>query len=242
MTNQAFVDFLNDLLDQGREVEALALVPKHRGSTLREDGPLVYKRGADGRFHLPSAEEEILPEWPALMISYRGARAYARWAAQRSGLPWRLPWEVEWEKAARGADGRAYPWGNECEGTYCCCAVSQVGVPSPAAVTDFPCDESPFGVRGMAGNMRDWCLDRFSPALDDKSLGSGVYGPGKPPEIEDDGLYVMRGGDWYAKESFVTVVGRSPNFGNFRDTVTGLRLARSVSPPKKALSPVGSGA
>jgi formylglycine-generating enzyme required for sulfatase activity len=96
------------------------------------------------------------------MVTWTQARRYAAWRAQREALPWRLPAELEWEKAARGVDGRFFPWGDHLDPSFCCMLRSHLGRPLPALVSDFPFDESPYGVRGLAGNMRDWCLDLVS--------------------------------------------------------------------------------
>lgn len=53
------------------------------------------------------------PEHPVVQISWKGAVAYCTWLADVTGEPWRVPTEEEWEKAARGTDGRIYPWGDQ---------------------------------------------------------------------------------------------------------------------------------
>ncbi|MBX7191105.1 MAG: SUMF1/EgtB/PvdO family nonheme iron enzyme [Sandaracinaceae bacterium] len=98
-------------------------------------------------------------DWPAVGLSWEGAQAYARWLSDRTGKPWRLPYEVEWERAARGADGRAFPWGDEPEATFAHLRADGRTPARPAASRSHPYDISPFGVRGMGGNVRDWCAD-----------------------------------------------------------------------------------
>ena len=63
------------------------------------------------------AEERLL--LPALGVTYPAALAYADWLSRETGLRFRLPTNLEWEKAARGADARSYPWGNDWEPSYC---------------------------------------------------------------------------------------------------------------------------
>ena len=68
-----------------------------------------YHRDERGQF-------EPVPSWrpdlPVLNVDWHCATAYAAWKAEREGTPWRLPWDLEWEKAARGVDGRIFPWGD----------------------------------------------------------------------------------------------------------------------------------
>jgi len=98
------------------------------------------------------------PRWPAVGLSWEGAMAYATWFAEESGLPWRLPSEDEWEKVARGVDRRIFPWGFEPDVGFA--HVRRSNTNAPVAVDRFPYDVSPYGVRGMGGNVRDWCVGK----------------------------------------------------------------------------------
>ena len=114
VTHREYIEFLNDLVATDQEDAALQNVPREQSSSDEELGAMAYKRNSDGQFVLPDDTERQLcwPDQPVTMIQWRSARAYAAWMAERSGKPWRLPMEFEWEKAARGVDGRAYPWGD----------------------------------------------------------------------------------------------------------------------------------
>ena len=93
---------------------------------------------------------------PALGVSRLGAEAYAAWLTQREGRRFRLPTGAEWEKAARGVDGRAYPWGSTWEPTFCNGPDAVPGQPSPLPIGSFPEDASVYGVRDLAGGVCEW--------------------------------------------------------------------------------------
>ena len=175
---------------------------------------MIYGRTAAGRFELcPDADGDTWDlEWPVFMVDWWGAAAYARWAAARSGRQWRLPAEPEWEKAARGVDGRLYPWGDALDHSRCNMRGSRPGRPLPAVVDSFPVDESPYGVRGMGGNARVWCADLY-----DASAGRG-----------EDAPRVLRGGAWSASPRYTRVANRARNAPSARYHFLSVRLFRSL--------------
>ncbi len=106
-------------------------------------------------------------ERPILDITCEDMDAYCRWRtaqAKARGSEWliRLPTNDEWEKAARGVDGRIYPWGPTVDARYFRCAESRGdAIPYdclPEPVARFPVDESPFGVHDCAGGAIEYCL------------------------------------------------------------------------------------
>ncbi|MCC6741486.1 MAG: SUMF1/EgtB/PvdO family nonheme iron enzyme [Planctomycetia bacterium] len=108
---------------------------------------------------VPNTDAAWEPEWPVVGVSWEDAMAYAAWKRSQDGRLVTLPTSVQWEKAARGPDRRIYPWGAHLDPRWANGERSHDGPPRPAEVGAFPADESPYGVRGLAGNTRDACLD-----------------------------------------------------------------------------------
>jgi formylglycine-generating enzyme required for sulfatase activity len=91
---------------------------------------------------------------PLVLVSHADARAYARWLSARTGQTWRLPTELEWEKAARGVDGRYFPWGSAFDATRLNSA--DAGPLDTVAVASYPLGASPFGLLDAAGQVYEW--------------------------------------------------------------------------------------
>ncbi|MEM6927090.1 MAG: SUMF1/EgtB/PvdO family nonheme iron enzyme, partial [Myxococcota bacterium] len=202
-----------------READALRFAPRERGRD-GEAGALIYGRSATGGFVLQAdADGDVWsPQWPVMNVDWDGARGYLAWLAARTGRGWRLAGELEWEKAARGVDGRRFPFGNHFDPSWSRIRPVWEGrVPrdiGPADVDSYPIDVSPFGVRGMAGNLMDWCLDTDGRVVDNVVLvpEAGELGPLVPR--------AARGGTWYGNERsqptdrhLCEARGRFPHYG-----------------------------
>ncbi len=219
VTQGEYLAFLNDLIAAGRDDEALRRAPKPPAGR-EQDEVCLWIRDTAGRFQL---EDERQAQLPVVLVDWFDAVAYAAWLADRTGTPWRLPSELEWEKAARGVDGRFLPWGDDFEHTYACIVHSSENVPGPVPVDSYPIDESPYGVRGLAGNVRDWCLDRWhrdGPAL---TAGRLVL----PDTPDDDSFRSSRGGAWTAVAEHVRMASRFAAKPTERFRGQGFRLAHS---------------
>lgn len=91
---------------------------------------------------------------PAVLISYEDALAYAAWRSHKDGVTYRLPTALEWEKAARGTDGRYFPWGNEWRDEATNWAKN--GPKGTSAIATYPDSRSPYGIEDMAGNVFEY--------------------------------------------------------------------------------------
>jgi formylglycine-generating enzyme required for sulfatase activity len=204
VTNAQYVQFLNAL-------------GEYRGAcgghdcleTKREDKDSHILR-QEGQYVVESGFEDH----PVTEVTWYGAQAYCEWAGVR------LPTEAEWEKAARGVDGRLYPWGNDApdcdKAQYAGCGGKTVSVGSK------PAGASPYGVLDMAGNVWEWVADWY-----DEAYYAGS--PARNPQGADSGIRkVFRGGSWGYLPKFRRTTDRARNRPAYAGFNVGFRCGASV--------------
>jgi serine/threonine protein kinase len=131
---------------------------------------------------LPPGFAAARSDFPVVDITIDDARDFANWTGKR------LPTAREWEKAARGTDGRAFPWGNEANS-----GMANVGNSELSVVTAYANGDSPWGARQMIGNVWEFIDDKSTPSPD---AIKDFRGKLKPPPASNEPWYVMMGGSY----------------------------------------------
>ena len=156
---------------------------------------------------------------PVVEVSWQDAKAYCEWLSaqfDQGGESWffTLPTEAQWEKAALGGDGRIYPWGDAPDPGVANYVETGIGATTPVGC--FPSGMSPYGIKDLAGNVFEWCLD-------DKRR----YAKGKAIDPHGEGRNrVFRGGAWSVSARDCRAACRGWGDPDKRGRGLGFRLVR----------------
>lgn len=197
-----------------------------------------YRRFIEATDRVWQSDEGLLPEratCPAVEVTWREALAYCEWLTSH----WRkegrltadeivrLPTEAEWEKAARGTDGRVYPWGNEWDMMRC--NTSELGPGEVTPVGIYPTGASPYGCLDMAGNVWEWTGSlwgawtrgeiklEYGYPYDAKDGRENIW-------ADDNTLRALRGGSFTLNRSFARCAFRYRDFPYYWSGYYGFRI------------------
>jgi toxoflavin biosynthesis protein ToxD len=156
-------------------------------------------------------------DFPVVGVSYHDALAYIAWLNRELNEKFRLPNEAEWEKAARGPDGRIFPWGNEFDPWRCNTVESGKRTTTPVG-TYSPGGDSIYGAADMAGNVLEWTCSQLLPYPFQADDTQAV----KKSPLK----FIVRGGAWYYSRKLARTTCREDVLANYLSLSLGFRLSR----------------
>lgn len=235
VTFDQYLEFVSDL-EQRDEVWAAKRLPNAldtgEGAFAERDGDGVWRARWDilveGDAARTFCAREQAGSVPVCCIDWYDAMAYCRWRSEREGVLLRLPTEHEWEKAARGVDGRWFPWGDRFDPSFSKMRESRPGFGQPEPIGAFPTDESPYGVRDMAGGMRTWVADVVGELGADGAASEREPQPGEP--LDHSRMRLSRNGAWNNLMGWCRSASRLRHVAVSRLTGLGMRMAKTLPP------------
>jgi formylglycine-generating enzyme required for sulfatase activity len=185
--------------------------------TVGQYAAFLQAKGIDPPSDWKTMNQPAHQKRPVANVDSTDASAFCKWAGKR------LPTDAEWEKAARGTDGRVYPWGNDAptplHANFGKPEWNNHGVLAP--VGSFETGKSPYGIYDMAGNVWEWVSDWYDYNYYKTSPSQNPTGP------STGGTKVIRGGSWYSNPRAI----RSANRSLITPTDQGLNGFRCAKNP-----------
>ncbi len=165
---------------------------------------------------------------PVVGVSWHDAQAYCQWLSEKSGRTYRLPTEAEWERAARGTDGRKYPWGDDWQEE-----AAHAGAQDTAAVGSHPLGASASGCHDLAGNVQEWTSTLWGT---ERKTSSFPYpyqaGDGREDLAADEHLHrvyrVHRGGSYSEPTDRLTCTSRNRAVSDSATRERGFRVVLEI--------------
>jgi formylglycine-generating enzyme required for sulfatase activity len=174
--------------------------------------PRIYVRWYEAVAYCNWLTAQLHPDLWASLVGTRHASSVPRWQTTPlhtiKGLIG-LPTEQEWERAARGTDGRVYPWGDEFDPLKCNSSVGDNPIGQTSAVGLYESGISPVGAYDMSGNVWEWCLTQYDNESND---------------VNGTGVRVVRGGTWGSNQDGVRAAFRSNWYPNLGSVNRGFRV------------------
>ena len=222
ITHGQYLEFINDLVARKGKSEANLWLPREQSRSEDEAGRPLYQWVND---HFEHGDGDKALQLPVTNVTWYCAVAYTQWLSEKTGKAWRLPLELEWEKAARGVDRRRFPWGEQFDSAFCIMMDSHIGEPEIKTVYENVFDTSVYGVKSMAGNTREWCLDLFQ--ADEYRLADQRLVMPSQEDLEAPGFRSSRGGSYGNAASRTRSADRDWWFPHLAYVGRGFRIARS---------------